>query len=87
MEMKDRIENMARRTWEVIGGDVLTCLAEQELPEVMSREEVNEAVCDASYMNTHGNDPEAYVFWNNLSTYDAKMEAVAGAFPFKTYGW
>lgn len=86
-DMKDRIERMAYRTWEVIGGDILTCLAEQNLPEVMSQDEVIEAVCDASYMLTHGDDKEAYTFWNNLPTYDAKMEAVKGAFPYKSYGW
>lgn len=85
--MKDRIERMATRTWEVIGGDILTCLAEQGLPEVVGKDEVIECVCDASYMKTHGGDEEAYTFWNNLPTYDAKMEAVRGAFPYSKYGW
>ena len=87
MKMKERIERMAYRTWETIGGDVLSCLAEQGIPEVITRDEVIETVCDASYMKTHGDDPEAYKYWSNLPTYDAKMEAVKGAFPHKKYGW
>ena len=86
-QMKDRIERMAYQTWETIGGDILTCMAEQELPEVMTKDQVIEAVCDASYMKTHGHDIEAYDFWNNLPTYDTKMEAVKDAFPYETYGW
>jgi hypothetical protein len=46
-----------------------------------------EAVSDASYMMYHGNDREAYDFWNNLPTYDAKLEAIKGAFPHQRYGW
>lgn len=87
MEMQERIERMAYRTWEVIGNDVLTCLAEQNLPEIMTKDEVIESVCDASYMLTHGGDKEAYGHWNALPSYDAKMAAVKPAFPYKTYGW
>ena len=85
--MKERIERMASVTWDVIGGDILTVTEEQGLNPVIDRETVIECVCDASYMKTHGGDKEAYDFWNNLSTYDAKMEAVRGAFKFRRYGW
>ena len=85
--MKERIEYMAARTWDVIGGDILTCLGEQGLPEVMPRNDVIESVCDASYMKTYGGDQEAYDFWNNLPSYDDKMDAVRGAFTFERYGW
>ena len=85
--MNERIEIMARRTWEVIGGDVLTVMGEQNLPQVMTREEVVECVCDASYMLTHGGDKEAYKHWNGLPGYDAKMAAVRSAFPHARYGW
>lgn len=85
--MKERIERMASRTWEVIGGDILTVMEEQGMTPIADKETVIECVCDASYMKTHGGDEEAYTFWNNLPTYDAKMEAVRGAFPFAKYGW
>lgn len=87
MEMKKRIEQMAYQTWQVIGGDILTCLAEQGLPEVMTKNEVIEAVCDADYMRMHGGDKEAYEYWKKLPGYKERMEAVKGAFPYKTYGW
>ena len=54
---------------------------------VMSRQDVIEVVCDASYMHTHGRDEEAYEVWNSLPTYEEKMAVIAPAFPFKTYGW
>lgn len=78
---------MALRTWDVIGGDILVCLEEANQPAIMKRDEVLEAVCDAGYMKMYGNDKEAYEHWNKLPNYEAKMNAVKGAFPFKTYGW
>ncbi len=87
MTMPHRIERMAAQTWEVIGGDILTLMEEQGMKPIVDRATVIECVCDASYMKTHGNDEEAYNFWNNLPTYDAKMEAVKGAFPHLKYGW
>ncbi len=85
--MQTRIEKMAYRTWEEIGGDILTVMDEQGIKPVADRATVIECVCDADYMLTHGNDPEAYKEWSKLSTYEEKMEAVKGAFPYKTYGW
>ena len=85
--MKERIESMAQRTWTSIGADILRALQESGRPQVMSRDEVIEVVTDASYMQTYGCDKEAYTFWNNLPNYEAKMEAVRGAFPHQRYGW
>jgi len=85
--MKKRIERMASRTWEVIGGDILTVMEEQGIKPIADRDTVIECVCDAGYMLTHGADKEAYTFWATLPTYDAKMEAVKGAFPHARYGW
>ena len=85
--MQERIEIMARRTWEAIGSDMLSSLQESGRSPVMGRDEVIEVVCDASYMKMYGGDEKAYTFWNNLPTYDAKMEAVRTAFPHQRYGW
>jgi len=85
--MRERILKMARRTWDVIGGDCLTCLEEMNEKPIMSRQDVIETVCDASYMHMHGGDPEAYQYWNSLPTYEDKMAAVEEAFPFARYGW
>ena len=85
--MKDRIERMASRTWEAIGGDILTVTEEQGLPPIVDRETVIESVCDASYMKMYGKDEEAYKFWNDQLGFDEKMEAVKGAFPHARYGW
>jgi hypothetical protein len=87
MNMKERIELMARRTWDVIGSDMLTALEEAGETPIMDKETVIELVCDASYMMIHGGDKEAYTFWTNLPTYDAKQEAVRTAFPHQRYGW
>lgn len=84
---KERIIEMAKRTWDVIGGDTLRCLEEEGVDPVIPREEVIEVVCDAGYMKMYGNDKEAYEVWNKLPTYDEKMAAVKGAFPFEMYGW
>lgn len=85
--MNDRIKMMAILTWDVIGGDVLRCLEDAGERPVMSRDAVIESVCDAGYMKMYGQDKEAYEHWNNLPTYELKMEAVKPAFPFETYGW
>ncbi len=88
LEMQERIERMAFRTWVVIGRDILTDMGERDgdLPAA-DKDTVIEAVCDADYMETYGKDEEAFTFWNNLPTTEAKMEAVTGAFPLATYGW
>lgn len=85
--MIERIHRMALRTWDTIGGDCLTCLEEAGEKPLMTKEDVIETVCDASYMQTHGGDKEAYDHWNALPTYEDKMAAVEEAFPFARYGW
>ena len=87
MEMDERIKRMALATWDVIGGDCLTALAEVGNRKLMKKDEVIESVCDAGYMKTYGNDLEAYEYWSNLPTYEAKMEAVEPAFLHEYYGW
>ena len=86
-EMIKRIQQMASRTWDVIGGDILTVLEEQGEKPIMPRDHVIECVCDASYMLTHGGDKEAYEAWNNVLTYEQKIAIIKPAFPYKRYGW
>jgi len=86
-EMEQRIIRMASVTWDVIGGDILSSLEEAGEQPVMPRAHVIETVCDASYMETHGGDKEAYKFWDGLKTYEEKKKVVGKAFLFKSYGW
>ncbi len=85
--MQERIKRMALRTWNVIGADCLTCLEEGGEKPVMTKDDVIETVCDASYMKTHGEDEEAYAYWNALPNYEAKKASVEKAFTFVRYGW
>ena len=87
MEMNKRIEIMALKTWDAIGGDCLKVAEEMGKVPVMTQEEVIEIVCDASYMKMYGDDAEAYDHWNSLPTYEEKIEAVKPAFSFAKYGW
>ena len=86
-EMVKRIHTMANRTWDVIGGDILTVMEEMGEGNVMSQDAVIEAVSDASYMLTHGDDKEAYEAWNTLPTWKEKEKILSAAFLFKRYGW
>ena len=83
--MQKRIEEMARRTWDSIGGDVLTMLEEQGEPPIMKRLDVVQMVMD--YLYQYGQDKEAYKVWKKLPGYDAKEQALLSAFPYETYGW
>ncbi len=85
--MKTRIQNMALRTWDYIGGDSLRALEDDGQPPVMPKEHVIEVVCDASYMFYHGGDKEAYEAWNKLPTYKEKKAVVEPAFLSTSYGW
>ena len=85
--MQERIKRMALQTWNTIGGDCLTCLEEMGEKPIMTKDDVIETVCDASYMQMHGGDQEAYDHWNGLPTYEDKKAAVEEAFPFARYGW
>jgi hypothetical protein len=85
-EMAKRIAIMAMKTWNAIGGDVLTSLEEAGEDAVMPRDHVIEVVCDADHMQMYGQDKEAYEVWKNLS-FDDKEKTVGEAFPYSTYGW
>ena len=86
-EMSKRIQRMASRTWDVIGGDCLQCLEDAGEKPIMPRDHVIESVCDADYMKMYGGDKEAYEVWINLPTYKEKMDIVKPAFPYAKYGW
>ena len=83
--MQERIERMAQKTWDVIGGDALNGLEEQGKRPVMKREHVVQMVMD--YMDVYGGDKEAYETWKALDGYEAKEAALMPAFPYETYGW
>jgi len=85
-KMVERIQRMANITWNVIGGDILTIMEEIGEGNVMSRDAVIEAVSDADYMLTHGQDKEAYEVWNKLER-NEQEKILKGAFRFKRYGW
>ncbi len=87
MDMKKRMELMALKTWDVIGGDCLTVLEEMDDRNYMTKDEVIEVVCDAGYMKMHGGDKEAYEYWSKLPNYDEKMKAIESAFLHERYGW
>ena len=84
-EMKERMERMASRTWDQIGGDVLNAVGGTEA--TMPKDEVMEVVCDADHMMTFGDDKEAYEAWKALPTYKDKLKAIEGAFTYDAYGW
>ena len=85
-DMEKRIQRMALRTWDVIGGDMLTVLEEQGEDPVMPQADVVEVVCDADYMLTHGNDKEAYEVWKQLP-FLKQTEVVSKVFTYSSYGW
>ena len=90
-EMDDRVKTMADQTWSAIGGDILDSLkfSGGKYKQTMSRSEVIEVVCDADYMLSHGDDPEAYAYYiylrDNHPKY--KYKIMKEAFPYKTYGF
>lgn len=86
-KMVERIQRMAIVTWDVIGGDILTVMEEMGEGNVMTRDEVIEAVSDADYMLTHGHDKEAYEAWKTLPSWEEKQKILEGAFPHTRYGW
>jgi len=85
-EMEKRIQKMALRTWDQIGGDMLRSCEEAGEPAIMKKSHVVEAVCDAGYMGVYGGDKEAYTFFETL-TYPEKKKVVSKAFPFSRYGF
>ena len=87
-EMKERMEQMASRTWDAIGGDMLVD-EEGNMDEsaTMPKDHVIEVVCDADRMAMYGDDKEVYEVWKALSSYDEKLKAIEGAFTYEYYGW
>jgi len=85
-EMQYRIHEMAKKTWQKIGPDILQCVEEDGGKPVLDRGSVLMCVTDAEHMETHGEDLEAYRFWDKLS-YEQQQDSVSDAFPFDTYGW
>lgn len=90
-DMDERVKSMADQTWGIIGGDVLDSLkfSDSKHKETMKRSEVIEVVCDADYMFTHGDDPEAYAYYMYLRDNHPKHrnKIMKEAFPYKTYGF
>ena len=87
-EMKERMERMARRTWDQIAGDCLVNEdGEPDESVTLPRADVMEITCDADHMEMYGRDKEAYEAWDALPNYEAKLEAISGAFTYETYGW
>lgn len=84
-EMKKRIQHMATKTWNVIGGDALRSLEEAGEKPVMPRSHVVEMVCDAEYMSMYGGDKEAYTVFAQLG-YPEKLKIVSKAFLLPRYG-
>jgi hypothetical protein len=81
------IQRAAKRTWEYIGYDVLSALAEQGESDSIPRRDVIELVLDADYMVTANRDldRDLYNRFKELP-YDVQNEVVKGAFPFTRYG-
>jgi hypothetical protein len=80
--LEERIRRMARDTWDFIGPDILENSGKSTLP----RAAVVEAVQDADYMLSYGNDPEAFQFWKTLPA-KKQDEVVGKAFPHDNYGY
>lgn len=84
--MEDRIIDMAHKTWNAIGADILTAVEEGTGDTSIPRDEVVEVVMDADHMNMYGHDPEAYKYFQTLD-YDDKERVLKKAFPLSRYGW
>ena len=81
-DLQKRMKRAANLVWEYIGSDVLKTAE----VDSMSREDVIEVVLDASYLEYHGQDPEAVAEFRKLS-YEEQEEIMLKAFPFSRYGW
>jgi hypothetical protein len=82
--MQTRIQEMARRTWDRIGGDALNALEEADEVPLMKRADVIQLCMDYLYQD---HDKEAYEIWRALPNYEAKEKALEPAFPHESYGW
>jgi hypothetical protein len=93
-EMEERIIRALHHVWDMIGGDVLTSIAEEQRLLGISKynaelpgNHVAEIVGDADHMRTHGDDDEAVEFYYSLS-WDQRSALRKKAFPSKfKYCW
>lgn len=86
-DMENRLIASARRTWDIIAGDIFQSLADEGI-DTMKREEVIEVVCDAGYMHTYGRDDEAYAYFRYLidnKGYSYVTRLMKKAFPYAKY--
>ncbi len=81
-KMLDRIKNMAQRTWNAIGPDVLN-----SYEPMLTRDQVVEIVADADHMLIYGNDKEAFDFWKSIKTREKRREILNKAFDNDYYSY
>lgn len=88
-ELDARLMEIAKTTWDIIGGDILQSMEECGESSDMPRSHVIEVVCDADHMLTYGGDPEAYAYYLYLRDNHSKHldKVMKEAFPYKSYGW
>ena len=88
-DLDKRLMEIAKETWDMIGGDILRSMEECGEEPIMPRSHVIEVVCDADHMLTYGGDPEAYAYflylWDNHPKHVDKV--MKEAFTFTRYGW
>lgn len=82
-EMYDRIARAAHRTFDAIGGDLLS-LVQSEGGNAMKQGEVIESVFDASRMDMYGGDKEAAAYMETMH-WDEVMKLGKKIFPYKMY--
>ena len=80
--LRKRIVQMVNVTWQAIGPDVLDAYPDGE---VIPLDEVAQIVADADHMYYMGEDKEAYQYWNNLPSFEQKMNLVINALPDEGY--
>lgn len=91
-QVKD-FQTAARRTWDEVGGDVLTAVQESGEGDSISRSHVIEIVLDANYMDRHISD-KSILSWANQpwktapkDLYEVKKSLILPSFPSIRYGW
>ena len=85
-EVKE-IQMAAKNTWNYIGYDILTALAEQGESDTVPVQDVIELVLDADYMVTANRnlDKSLHQRFKSL-TYTEQQKLIRPAFPFRRYG-
>lgn len=79
-DFQERIACAAQKTWQAIGGDILTAAQADSI----SREEVVEVVMDS--IADYGGDAEAVAEFKPLD-FEQKRDMLTKAFPLARYGW